>query len=166
VLASLKRRIAFLEQERKRLLGEIDEHIERHPQRRADRERLQSIPGIGPVLSRWAVMLLQHGQRFRSAAQFAAYLGVIPSEPTSGETVRQRPQLSKTGPRHLRAKLYRAAVVAKRYNPVVRAHYERLLKRGKCNMSALGGAMRKLAHSNSRSKFNLILFSKLCFLEW
>jgi hypothetical protein len=33
-----------------------------------------------------------------------------------------------------------------RYNPVVRAHYERLLKRGKCKMSALGGAMRKLAH--------------------
>ena len=146
VLASLERSIAFLDEEKQRLLDEIDEHIERHPHLQADRARLQSIPGIGPVLSRWAVLLLQHGQRFHSAAQFAAYLGVIPSEHTSGETVRQRPQLSKTGPSHLRAKLYMAATVAVRYNPVVRAHYERLLSRGKCPMSALGGAMRKLAH--------------------
>ena len=146
VLASLERSIAFLEQEKKRLLDEIDKHIDRHPQLRADRARLQSIPGIGPVLSRWTVLLLQHGQRFRSAAQFAAYLGVIPSEHTSGATVRQRPQLSKTGPSHLRAKLYMAAVAAIQHNPVVRAHYERLLQRGKCKMSALGGAMRKLAH--------------------
>jgi hypothetical protein len=39
-----------------------------------------------------------------------------------------------------------AAMVAVRYNPVIRAHYERLLQRGKSKMSALGGAMRKLAH--------------------
>lgn len=146
VLASLERSIAFLEQEKKRLLGEIDEHIDRHPHLRSDRDRLLSIPGIGPVLSRWALTLLQHGQRFSSAAQFAAYLGLIPSEHRSGQTVYKRPQLSKTGPGHLRAKFYMAAMVAVRYNPVVRAHYERLLKRGKCKMSALGGAMRKLAH--------------------
>ncbi len=146
VLASLERSIAFLEQEKKRLLSQIDDHINRHPNLRADRDRLLSIPGIGPVLSRWALMLLQHGQRFASAAQFAAYLGLIPSEHRSGETVYKRPQLSKTGPGHLLAKFYMAAMVAVRYNPVVRAHYERLLQRGKCKMSALGGAMRKLAH--------------------
>jgi transposase len=146
VLASLARSIAFLEQEKKRLLSEIDGHIDRYPHLRADRDRLLSIPGIGPVLSRWALTLLQHGQRFSSAAQFAAYLGLIPSEHRSGETVYQRPQLSKTGPGHLRAKFYMAAMVAVRYNPVIRAHYERLLQRGKSKMSALGGAMRKLAH--------------------
>ncbi len=146
VLTSLERSIAFLEQERKRLLSQIDEHIDRHPHLRADRDRLLSIPGVGPVLSRWALMLLQHGQRFGSAAQFAAYLGLIPSEHRSGQTVHKRPQLSKTGPGHLRAKFYMAAMSAVRYNPMVRAHYERLLQRGKCKMAALGGAMRKLAH--------------------
>ena len=139
MLASLERGIAFLEQEKKRLLSQIDDHINRHPHLRADRDRLLSIPGIGPVLSRWALMLLQHGQRFTSAAQFAAYLGLIPSEHRSGQTVYKRPQLSKTGPGHLRAKFYMAAMAAVRSNPVVRAHYERLLKRGKCKMSALGG---------------------------
>ncbi len=146
VLASLERSIEFLEQEKKRLLHEIDDHIDGHPHLREDRHRLLSIPGVGPVLSRWALMLLQHGQRFASAAQFAAYLGIAPEEHRSGATVHKRPRMSKTGPAHLRAKFYMAAMVAARYNPVVRAHYERLLERGKCKMSALGGAMRKLAH--------------------
>jgi transposase len=39
-----------------------------------------------------------------------------------------------------------AAVVATRYNPHVKAVYERLLARGKTKMSALGAAMRKLVH--------------------
>jgi transposase len=128
VLASLARSIAFLEQEKKRLLSEIDGHIDRYPHLRADRDRLLSIPGIGPVLSRWALTLLQHGQRFSSAAQFAAYLGLIPSEHRSGETVYQRPQLSKTGPGHLRAKFYMAAMVAVRYNTSLR--FRRIIGEG------------------------------------
>lgn len=146
VLASLERSIAFLEQERQRLLNEIDDHINRHPHLREDQARLQSIPGIGPVLSRWALMLLQHGQRFASAPQFAAYLGLTPNEHRSGTTVSKQPQLGHTGPGHLRAKFYMAAMVACRYNPLVHAHFQRLLQRGKCKMAALGGAMRKLAH--------------------
>ncbi len=39
-----------------------------------------------------------------------------------------------------------AAVVAVRYNPHVKALYDRLLVRGKSKMAALGAAMRKLVH--------------------
>jgi transposase len=41
----------------------------------------------------------------------------------------------------IRAKLYIAAV---RYKPDIKAQYERLTKKGKTKMSALGAAMRKL----------------------
>ena len=43
-----------------------------------------------------------------------------------------------------RAKLYRAAVVATRYNPDIKAQYEWLTANGKSKMSALGAAMREL----------------------
>ena len=46
----------------------------------------------------------------------------------------------------IRAVLYMAAVVGTRYNPHVKAVYERLLARGKSKMSSLGAAMRKLVH--------------------
>jgi transposase len=39
-----------------------------------------------------------------------------------------------------------AAITAVRYNPDVKALYERLLAKGKSKMSALGAAMRKLVH--------------------
>jgi len=54
--------------------------------------------------------------------------------------------LSKAGNATVRAKLYMAAIVAARYNPDVRALYERLLAKGKSKMSALGACMRKLVH--------------------
>jgi len=39
-----------------------------------------------------------------------------------------------------------AAVVAVRYNPHIKAMYERLLLNGKSKMSAICAAMRKLVH--------------------
>ena len=54
--------------------------------------------------------------------------------------------MSKAGPSHLRKLLYMPAVVAIRWNPHIKAHYERMLERGKSKMAALGAAMRKLAH--------------------
>ena len=145
VLASLERSLAFLEAEYQRLRQAIDEHIDTHPTLKADRQLLASIPGIGPALSARMLALLQHGQRFASAAQFASYLGVTPTEHRSGTSIHQKPHLSKSGPPAMRAKLYMAALVASRHNPDVRAHYQRLIERGKCPMAALGAAMRKLA---------------------
>ncbi len=57
-----------------------------------------------------------------------------------------RPKLSKAGNPALRAKLYMASITAIRYNPHVKALYERLLKKGKTKMTALGACMRKLVH--------------------
>ena len=50
------------------------------------------------------------------------------------------------GPSDLRKALYMPSVVASRCNPDVQALYDRLVKAGKTKMSALGAAMRKMAH--------------------
>lgn len=146
VIESIERGITTLRTEKEHLKTLIDQHIDDHPDLKQNRDYLESIAGIGPVLSRWLLALLQTGERFTSAAQFASYLGVIPTEHRSGTSVRVRPHLSKLGPATVRAKLYMATLVAVRHNPDVRAFYQRLLARGKCKMAALGGAMRKLAH--------------------
>ena len=145
VLASIRTMHQQLEQEKQRLLALIDDHIDRHPHLKQDRHLLESIPGVGPVVSRCMISLVR-SRSFTGAAQCAAYLGLIPVEHQSGTSVRGRPRLSKAGNTRLRAKLYMAAVVAVRCNPDVKALYQRLLARGKCKMSALGAAMRKLVH--------------------
>lgn len=142
---SLADSITFLQAQLKRLQQDIDDHIDRHPALKEDLALLNSIPGVGPQVGRHLLSVL-HRHDFDNAAQLAAYLGLLPVERQSGSSVLGRARLSKTGPAHLRAVLYMAAVVATRYNPHVKALYTRLQARGKCKMAALGAAMRKLVH--------------------
>lgn len=143
VAQSIEQTLAFLRAEKRRIEQSIDDHIDRHPQLKQDRELLESIPGVGSTLSNYMIALLR-AHRFKSGNQAAAFIGLNPVFEQSGTTVRKRTRLSKHGSGWLRAKLYMPAVVSKQHNPDVKALYERLLANGKTKMAALGAAMRKL----------------------
>lgn len=146
VLRSIGRNIAYLENERNLLLQQIKEFLGWHPSLKEEVTLLKSIPGIGELTALRLACTLEGGQRFRTARQFAAYLGLTPKERQSGSSVKGRTRISKMGPKELRKALYMPAIVAKASNPDIRALFGRLLERGKSKMSALGAAMRKLAH--------------------
>lgn len=137
--------IAFLTQQLEKLQQEIDDHIDRHPGLKNDLALLQSIPSVGQQVGR-SMLSVMHQHTFHTAEQLAAYLGLVPVERQSGSSIAGPSRLSKTGPSKVRAMLYMAAIVATRYNPHVKALYQRLQARGKSKMSALGAAMRKLVH--------------------
>lgn len=145
VLRSHQTVIGALERERDRLHQEIDQHIDRHPDLRDKRRLLASIPGIGEQLSRHLAALFA-SERFRSASQAAAYLGLTPKQHESGTSVRSRPRLSKTGPARLRAKLYLPAASARRWNHHIEVLAQRLERAGKTPMAIIGAIMRKLIH--------------------
>jgi len=144
VIESLNNMIQHLKVEKARLEKEIDDHINRHPHLKKDRTLLESIPGIGPVLSRIMLSVI-HSRPFERASQVAGYLGLIPVQNESG-VFRGRSRLSKTGPSKVRSKLYMAAIVASQHNADVVRQKSRLLEKGKTKMQALGAAMRKLVH--------------------
>jgi transposase len=137
--------IVFLEKQLAKLQHDIDDHINHHPNLKADRELLVSIPAVGPQVGHH-LLAVMHNHRFQSAEQLAAYLGVVPIERQSGISLVGRPRLSKAGPARVRAVLYMAAIVGTQYNPHIKALYQRLQERGKSKKSALGAAMRKLVH--------------------
>ena len=145
VRASIETVRSQLEAEKARLESLIEDHIDNHPDLKNDQVLLESIPGVGPVISQHMVAIIR-SRSFKQAPQCAAFLGLIPVERQSGTSVYSPPRLSKHGDGRVRAKLYMAAVVATRYNPDIRRHYQRLLKKGKSKMSAIGAAMRKLVH--------------------
>lgn len=142
VIKSLNNQVRQLTDEKAARQQDIDDHIDQHPQLRKDKKLLESIPGIGEVLSRLMLSLL-HSRQFCNAGQVAAYVGLIPTMRESG-TYRGRTRLSKKGSPKLRAKLYMGAIVASTYNPDILRQKARLLKNGKTKMQALGAAMRKL----------------------
>jgi len=143
VLTSIHTVLEQLKIEIKRLENLINQHIDQNPTLKEDQRLLESIPGVGPVVSRYMLSVIRSRQ-FESAPQCAAFLGLVPIQHESGSSVRGRSRLSKTGNATIRAKLYMAAVVSIQHNPDIKNQYERLLKNGKSKMSALGAAMRKL----------------------
>jgi transposase len=145
VIRSLEQMIGLLETEHRRLEKLIEEHINKHDKLKENKALLESIPAVGKVIATRMLMVIGSRQ-FDDAHQCAAYLGLVPMQHESGSSVKGRAHLSKAGNPIIRAKLYMAAVVAIRYNPDIKAQYERLTSKGKSKMSALGAAMRKLVH--------------------
>ena len=92
------------------------------------------------------MLVILRSHDFATAEQTAAFLGVVPVEKYSGTSVRGCPKLSKIGPPEIRAKLYLASLCDLRFNPLMKAMYERLCQRGKARMCAIGALMRKLVH--------------------
>lgn len=142
---SITESIGFLEQQLAKLQQTIGQHIDRHPNLKQDRDLLTSIPAVGPQVGNHMLSVL-HSHKFKSAEQFAAYLGLVPVERQSGSSVLGRSRLSKAGPTRIRAMLFMAAIVAIKHNPNLKSLYLRLQANGKPKMSALGAVMRKLAH--------------------
>lgn len=145
VARSIHSVLGHLEDEKQRLLQEIDQHLDQYPNLKNDHQLLQSIPGVGPVLGRYMTVMLR-SRSFDSAAQAGAYIGLAPLHNQSGSSVRGQSRIGKNGNSSLRAKLYMAAVVAIQHNPTIRTFYQQLLQNGKAKKVALVAAMRKLVH--------------------
>lgn len=138
--------VATLEEQITALEGQIEAHLEAHPDLARQRDLLVSIPGVGSLTA--AVVLSELGDvdRFESARQVAAYAGLVPSHHRSGTSVHRRSRLSKVGNSRLRKALYFPSLSAMRHNAAVKALAERLLAKGKAKMAVVGAAMRKLLH--------------------
>lgn len=92
-----------------RLDAAIDRAIEAAPERmRALVEALQCLRGVAKVAAVTVVSEIGSFERFSSAAHFMAYLGLVPSEHSSGGSRRQG-RITKTGNAHVRRILGQAA---------------------------------------------------------
>lgn len=144
VTQSLKETINFLDDEIKKLKSDIDSHINSFPDLKKNRTLLETIPGIGPVMSRELTYIFA-AKNFSRAKQAAAYCGLIPRLHESGK-MKGRTTMSKLGPSKIRSKLYMAAVVAGQWNYKIQQQKIALLNNGKTSMQIIGANMRKLIH--------------------
>ncbi len=109
--------------------------------RAVDEDLLQSVPGIGPILSLTLLAELPELGRL-SHGEIAALVGVAPLNRDSG-TLRGR-RAVWGGRRAVRTVLYIGTLRATRCNPAIRTFYERLLAAGKAKKVALVACMHKL----------------------
>ena len=141
VKKSLTSHIAYLERELRMTDTDLGDMIQASPIWRERDELLQSVPGVGPVLSRTLLADLPELGRL-SRRQIAKLVGVAPLSRDSG-TLRGR-RFVQGGRATVRAVLYMAALVATKRNAVIRTFYLRLVAAGKPRKLALVACMRKL----------------------
>lgn len=144
-LESIKRVIETLDLEIAYIEDQIRDHIDRHPDLREQNELLQSIPGIGPVVSRYAIAWLR-AERFDDVRQAVAFVGLSPRHHQSGSSINGRSSISRLGHSRLRKILYWPAVSAMRYNAAAAALTRRITTAGKNKKVAIIAVMRKLVH--------------------
>jgi len=131
----------------RRRLSEIERDIENLLDTHEVGKLLTSIEGIGPQSAARVIAAVGDPARFRSAAAFAAYVGVVPGLKQSGKRIGLRAPIGPLGNAKLRSALWMPVLSAVRRNAWLRAFYERLRAAGKPPKLALIAAMRKLLHA-------------------
>ncbi|NIV37579.1 MAG: IS110 family transposase [Anaerolineae bacterium] len=141
VRRDIKQHIKWLERRLNDVNNDLNQAIKASPVWREKDELIQSVPGVGPVLS---VSLLSDLPELGALnrRQIAALVGVAPFNRDSGTYRGHRAIWG--GRAHIRAVLYMSTLSAIRCNPVIRAFYQRLVAAGKQHKLALTACMRKL----------------------
>jgi transposase len=150
----LRRLLADLWQEWKQLHGDIEainEEMERISSSDAACQRLRGVPGVGPLVATAIVAAIGNGAAFRNGREFAAWLGLVPKQYSTGGKTRLL-GISKHGNAYLRRMFIHGA--------------RAVLLRVKYNTGALGQWMEQLERRAKRNVVVVALANKLARIAW
>ena len=128
IKANINRHVEWLEQQLKEIESQIKSEIALNEGWKRKMNLLTSVPGVGEVV---AVTLISSLPKLGAISHKSiSYLvGLAPLNKDSGKFRGKRRIWG--GRAKIRSVLYMAALVAVRFNPVIKAFYERLLDKGK-----------------------------------
>lgn len=143
LIHSTQSMINHIEKQIVKIKKAIKEVVKENEDLKQQVDLLISINGIGEKTA-WSILAyLGDISLFANAKQVTSYAGLNPKIEQSGTSI-DKSSLSKMGNKRLRKALYMPALVAVRYNPLMKDLYERLLQKGKTKKAALCAVMRKL----------------------
>jgi transposase len=125
-------------------IEDLDQAVQKEAERRPAVIHLMRQPGVGPVTALAFVLTIGPVSRFRRSKQVVSYLGLNPSEESSGGKQRLG-SISKQGNSMMRYLLVQAAQTASQSDPELRRHYQRLKFRRGHSAVAKVAVARKLA---------------------
>jgi len=106
---------------------------------------LLSVPGMGPITAPTVRAFLADASQFDDAKQAQSFVGLNPSNWSSGQMEAPSRAITKEGPGVLRLAFYQAGNVARTVDPQLAEFYRRLMvERGHCHTQASCAVARKL----------------------
>ncbi len=141
LLPRLEKHLDWLATKLAEIEEDLNDWIDQNAQWREKRASLESVPGVGQVTSFTLLAELPELGTL-SRQKIAALVGLAPFNRDSGRFRGRRHIFG--GRSDVRSVLYMAALSGIRYNPVLKAFYDRLIAKGKLFKVAITACMRKL----------------------
>jgi transposase len=138
---NVEQHILYLEKGIEKAEKRIRDEIEKSPIWKQKSDVMQTVKGVGPVLSSTFLAILPELGTL-SKKKISALVGVCPYNRESGQW--RGKSMIFGGRRDVRSVLYMSTMVACKYNPTIKAFHDRLLKEGKLPKVALVACMHKL----------------------
>ena len=107
-------------------------------------EILRSVPGIGFLTAIRLTLEWGDVSRFKRKESFCAFLGLVPSEYSTGESI-QKGHITKQGNRHVRSWLVESSWIAQSRDPALLDKYRRVFASTGSKKKAIVAVARKLA---------------------
>lgn len=104
----------------------LDQAVQSAAEQNDEARLLMTHPGVGPIVSLAYVLTIGDWRRFPRGKQVGSYLGLIPSEASSGKHQQRMGHITKQGNTLLRWLLVESAVKAQRHDPNWHRQYLRL----------------------------------------
>lgn len=105
---------------------------------------LDSVPGVGELLSAHALVVFHQMGEELSDKKVAAFLGICPLEHSSGSSIWRKPKSSGHGPEVFRKLLHLGSRSACTHNDYYRSYYSRKLMEGKAKSLVINNVGNKL----------------------
>jgi transposase len=137
------RELEHLRQMKKEILLQLRK-LARSDRYKESVELLMSAPGIGLLTAIRLVLEWGDISRFKRKEDFASFLGLIPSDYSSGEQEHQG-HITKQGNRAVRSLLIESSWIAIRFDPVLLGKFRRVLRNCGSKKKAIVAVARKLA---------------------
>ena len=105
-----------------------------------------TVPGVSTATGAQIVAEIGDVRRFRNASAIVKYAGLDSGVSQSGQFEAKGEPITKQGSPYLRRSIWLAANQCRRFDPTMKAYYDKLRAQGKCHRVAVTACARKLCH--------------------
>ena len=145
VLSDIKKQRLFLRKHRLLIETQMDEVLNKSALKK-HYQLLLSIPGVGKITALTTLVHTHDFKRIKDPRKLSCYCGVAPFKNESGTSIRRGTRVSFYGNRKLKELLNFSALSAVRFDPQLKAYYQRKVAEGKNKMSVLNAVRNKIIH--------------------
>ena len=146
VMQSQRRMIKYFEKEIEKLEKEIDTIITGNPAIKQNQTLLESIKGVGKVLSVATIIKTKNFTCFPTARKFACFCGTAPFPHKSGTSIKGKTKVDHHADKHMKTLLDLSAKTAIQYDKELKEYYLRRTAACKSKMSTINIVRNKILY--------------------